>query len=399
MRKGLTIFAIWAAGLGAAGQFGKMSVAYPALEFVYSGHSADGYPAQSAVAIGLILSVVGMVGLVFGTTAGLIVARIGARRALVAALALGAGISLVQASFPPYPVMLLTRVLEGASHLAIVVVGPTAIAGLASARFQGAAMTLWSSFFGVAYAVLFWLGPDLMAEQGPGALFTLHAGWMALLAAILWFLLPGDRETAHHGKTESLLAAHRAIYASPWLAAPATGFVCYTVTYVAVLTLLPAQMGDMGGFIGVAMPLVSIAVSLSLGVWLLGRMPAVQLVQGGFAAAILAAFGLWMAWGGALAVGFALGIAASLGIVQGASFAALAQLNPEAEDRAKAAGAIAQLGNLGTTSGTPLLVWAMEKAGHTGLALFLIGFSALGIVIHAAQKRRRQISAEPRPLR
>ena len=390
MRKGLTIFAIWAAGLGAAGQFGKMSVAYPALEFVYSGHSADGYPAQSAVAIGLILSVVGMVGLVFGTTAGLIVARIGARRALVAALALGAGISLVQASFPPYPVMLATRVLEGASHLAIVVVGPTAIAGLASARFQGAAMTLWSSFFGVAYAVLFWLGPDLMAEQGPGALFTLHAGWMALLAAILWFLLPGDRETTQRGKTESLLAAHRAIYASPWLAAPATGFVCYTVTYVAVLTLLPAQMGDMGGFIGVAMPLVSIAVSLSLGVWLLGRMPAVQLVQGGFAAAILAAFGLWLAWGGALAVGFALGIAASLGIVQGASFAALAQLNPEAEDRAKAAGAIAQLGNLGTTTGTPMLVWATEKAGATGLAMFLIGFSALGILIHAVQTRRRR---------
>lgn len=397
MRRGLTIFAIWAAGLGAAGQFGKMSVAYPALELVYSGQSAAGYPAQSAVAIGLILSVVGMVGLVFGTTAGLIVARIGARRALVAALALGAGISLVQAAFPPYPVMLLTRVLEGASHLAIVVVGPTAIAGLASARLQGAAMTLWSSFFGVAYAVLFWLGPDIMVEQGPGALFILHAGWMALLAAILWFLLPQDGAGARHGRTESLLDAHRAIYASPWLAAPATGFVCYTVTYVAVLTLLPAQMGDMGGFIGVAMPLVSIVVSLTLGVWLLGRMSAVQLVQAGFAAAILAAFGLWLAWGGALAVGFALGIAASLGIVQGASFAALAQLNPEAEDRAKAAGAIAQLGNLGTTSGTPLLVWAMEKAGHTGLALFLIGFSGLGIVIHAAQHRRR-INAEPRPL-
>lgn len=155
----------------------------------------------------------------------------------------------------------------------------------------------------------------------------------------------------------------------------------------------------MGSFIGVAMPLVSIAVSLTLGVWLLGRMPAVHLVQAGYAAAILAAFGLWLTWAGPLAPGFALGIAASLGIVQGASFAALAQLNPEPEDRAKAAGAIAQLGNLGTTSGTPLLVWAMEKAGHTGLALFLIGFSALGIAIHAAQKRRRQLSAEPRPLR
>jgi DHA1 family inner membrane transport protein len=51
--------------------------------------------------------------------------------------------------------MMLSRVLEGLSHLAIVVVGPTAIAGLAPGRGQGAAMTLWSSFFGVTYAVLF----------------------------------------------------------------------------------------------------------------------------------------------------------------------------------------------------------------------------------------------------
>ena len=90
MRAALTIFAIWAAGLGAAAQFGKMSVAYPALEFVYSGKSVAGYAAQSAVAIGLILSVVGLVGLIFGTTAGLLVARIGPRRAILAALLLGA---------------------------------------------------------------------------------------------------------------------------------------------------------------------------------------------------------------------------------------------------------------------------------------------------------------------
>lgn len=389
MRAALTIFAIWAAGLGAAAQFGKMSVAYPALEHVYSGRSAMGYPAQTAVAIGLILSVVGLVGLIFGTTAGLLVARIGPKRAIVAALLLGAVVSAAQISLPSYPVMILTRILEGVSHLAIVVVGPTAIAGLASGRGQGAAMTLWSSFFGVTYAVLFYFGPDLLRDHGPGFLFGLHAGWMAGLAGVLWLLLPKDTKSLSTGAGASLWSEHRAIYASPFLAAPAMGFVCYTVTYVAVLTLLPAQMGDMGGFIGVAMPLVSIAVSLTLGVWLLGRMSAVHLVQSGFAVAIVAAAGLWLAWGEAAATGFALMIAASLGIVQGASFAALAALNPAAEDRAKGAGAIAQLGNLGTTTGTPMLVWAMEKAGQTGLALFLIGFSALGIVIHALQARRR----------
>lgn len=389
MRAALTIFAIWAAGLGAAAQFGKMSVAYPALEFVYSGKSAAGYAAQSAVAIGLILSVVGMVGLVFGTTAGLFVARIGPRRAIVAALALGAAISLAQASLPPYPVMMLTRLMEGVSHLAIVVVGPTAIAGLAPARFQGAAMTLWSSFFGVAYAGLFWFGPPLMAQEGPQALFFLHAGWMAVCAGVLYALLPADPPSDSGARRGNLWQEHRAIYASPFLAAPAMGFACYTITYVAVLTLLPAQMGDRGGFIGVAMPLVSIAVSLTLGVWLLGRMRAVRLVQAGFGAAMLGALGLWALWGQGAASGFALLVAASLGIVQGASFAALAELNPTAEDRARGAGAIAQLGNLGTTSGTPLLVFMLDKSGEAGLALFLIGFSALGIAIHALQARRR----------
>jgi MFS family permease len=335
------------------------------------------------------LSIVGTVGLILGTTSGLWVARIGPRRAMVAALVLGALVSAVQMSFPPYPLMLASRVLEGLSHLAIVVVGPTAIAGLAGGRGQGAAMTLWSSFFGVAYAVLFWIGPQILDARGPGYLFGLHAGWMAALAAILWLLMPADPRVEAVAQRPSLLSEHRAIYASPFLAAPAMGFACYAVTYVAVLTLLPAQMGEMGGFIGVAMPLVSIAVSLTLGVWLLGHLQAVALVKAGFVAAMIAAVGLWEFWAQPMAVLFALAVAAALGIVQGASFAALAELNPSPEGRAKAAGAIAQLGNLGTTTGTPMLVWAMEKAGQTGLALFLIGFSALGIALHRLQAQRR----------
>jgi hypothetical protein len=286
--------------------------------------------------------------------------------------------------------MMLSRVVEGFSHLAIVVVGPTAIAGLAGVRWQGAAMTLWSSFFGVAYAILFWLGPRLVLADGPASLFFAHAGWMLVCAVVLFLLLSPDRRAAVAAGGGSLMAQHLAIYASPFLAAPAMGFVCYTVTYVAVLTLLPAMMGEAGGFIGVAMPLVSIVLSLTLGVWLLGRMRAVHLVQAGFLGAILCTVALWLFWGQGAAVILALGVAGCLGIVQGASFAALAELNPDVEARAKAAGAIAQLGNLGTVTGTPLLVWLVAQAGEAGLALFLIGFSAFGIVIHILQARRRQ---------
>ncbi len=383
MRAVLTVLALWAAGLGAAAQFGKISVLYQTLQSTYAAHAGVG--------IGLMVSIVGIVGLIFGTTAGLLVAKIGPRRAILAALALGAVVSLIQSSLPAYPLMMLTRVLEGVSHLTIVVVGPTAIAGVTSQRHQGLAMTLWSSFFGVTYAALAYFAPGLVATYGPGALFQLHGVWMLLCFAALLALLPLDPPHHQTPGQGNLLAQHIAIYTSPYLAAPAMGFVCYTVTYVAVLTLLPAAVTPgWGGFIGVAMPLVSIAVSLSLGVWLLSKLPAFRLVQAGFAVAILASLGLWLTWGqGTSEAAFALLMAAALGVVQGASFASLAQINPNAEDRARGAGAIAQLGNLGTTTGTPLLALIMVQAGATGLALFLISFSALGIAIHAWQLRRR----------
>ncbi|MBI1171230.1 MFS transporter [bacterium] len=382
MRAGLTIFALWCAGLGAAAQFGKISIAYEALGLAY--------PAEAGVWIGLMVSIVGMVGLVFGTTAGLVVARVGARRAILAALLLGAVVSLVESFLPPYPLMMLARVLEGCSHLCIVVVGPTAIAAVAPPARQGAAMTLWSSFFGLTYAVLAWIGPGILASGGIAGLFRLHALWLVLCAAALLPLMPGDVRPAVAAGQKSLLRQHVEIYASPFLAAPATGFVCYTVTYVAVLTLMPPMLGAWGGFVGVALPLVSIGVSLSLGVWLLGRVSAVRLVQAGFAVACCATILLWTFWGQGLAmVAAALLLGASLGIVQGASFASIPQLNHAPQDRARAAGAIAQLGNLGTVTGTPLLALLIERAGVTGLTLFLLGFSLLGLMIHALQASRR----------
>lgn len=379
----LIILALWTAGLGAAAQFGKMSVIYDQL--------GELYPDHRGVGIGIMVSIIGIIGLIFGTTAGMLVACIGPRRAILGALALGAAVSLFQSFLPSYPWMLASRVPEGVSHLGIVVVGPTAIAAAAPKQFQALVMTLWGTFFGVAFTVLALFGPGLAASQGPGALFLAHALWLILCLAALWRLMPADPLPTGGINKTSVLAQHGAIYSSPRIAAPATGFVCYTFTYVAVLTLLPGALSpDWGHYTAVAMPLVSICVSLTFGVWLLGRMSAVRVVQLGFALAILASLGLWASWGqGGVEAVFACLLAAAMGTVQGASFASIPQLNDAPQDRARAAGAIAQLGNLGTTSGTPLLALVLLYAGVTGLTFFLIGFSALGILLHMVQERRR----------
>jgi predicted MFS family arabinose efflux permease len=377
------ILLLWCAGLGSAAQFGKLSFAFDLM--------AARYPEQGAAGIGLIVSIVGIVGLIFGTTAGLLVARIGPRRAIVAALALGAAVSALQILPLPYAALILTRVLEGVSHLAIVVVGPTMIAGLAPARHQGLAMTLWSSFFGVTYALLALIAPPLLADGSITGLFLGHAAWMAGLAVLLRFLLPADPAAPPLPSVAGLIRQHGTIYASPSIAAPAMGFVFYTALYVALLTLLPPLLPEGQRAIAAAgMPLLSIAVSLTLGVWGLNYMTAVRMVQAGYAAGLLATLTLWAGWGeGTVTLLSAFAWAGAMGIVQGASFASIPQLNSTAEDRARASGAVAQLGNLGTTSGTPILALLITSMGPSGMIAFALPLCAAGIAVHTWQARRR----------
>jgi MFS family permease len=382
----LVILVLWGAGLGAAAQFGKVSVLFARI-------AAD-YPGAGAVMLGLVVSVVGLVGLVFGTTAGLLLQGLGYRRALVWSLATAAVFSVLQAPMPPLPLMIALRVLEGFSHLAIVVAAPVLIAQVAPLRGQGLAMTLWSSFFAVSFAVTAVLGLPLAERWGSGALFLAHGVYMALFALAVWAVLPPEAAARLPMlRPMALLRQHGAIYASPFTSAPALGFCCYTLTYVALLTLLPPMVG--GGwqtFVATAMPLVSIVVSLTLGVWLLGHVSAVRIAQGGFAVAVLGGAMIWAFAGHDLPmVAAALLLAASLGVVQGASFAAIPQLNPDAAGRAQAAGAIAQLGNLGTTSGTPLLAALIAAQGTTGLALFVILPSLMGIILHHWLAVRRRL--------
>jgi len=329
--------------------------------------------------------------LIFGTTAGLFVARVGPRRAIVAALVMGAGMSAVQAIGLGYPAMIASRVVEGVSHLAIVVVGPTVIAGLAAERFRGLAMTLWSSFFGVTYAVLALIAPPVLGAFGAGAIYLGHAVWMMGMALGLWLLLPPDPRPAPQARV-GVLAQHRDIYASPFLSAPAMGFFCYTFLYVALLTLLPPEVPSAyRAAAATGMPLISILLSLTLGVWLLGRMSAVRVVQGGYLMAMPGFLLLALVWGQGLGMVIAgLWVAGALGIVQGASFAAIPELNAKPQDRAQAAGAIAQLGNLGTTTGTPVLAALLIGAGPWGLALVAGLACALAVTLHAVQAARRR---------
>ena len=384
-RAAAIVAAIWLAGLGAAAQFGKASILYDELMARYG-------EVAGPAGVGLVVSIVGLVGLVFGTIAGIAVGRAGLSRTLVAALWLAAGIAALQVTLPPYPWMILLRVVEGMSHLAIVVAGPTLIAAITPQRLIGAAMTLWSSFFGVSYTLLALLAPPVVTAFGAKGLILGHAAWFAIFALVLGVLLRGVAPPLHAASGQGgLWARHVAIYRSPRISAPALGFVFYTILYVALLTLVPPLLPDtMSRMAAVAMPALSILVSLTLGVWLLDRIGPVRLVQAGFALALCAAPALaFPEPAPGLALAGALVVSAGLGLVQGASFATIPALNPDPADRTLAAGAIAQMGNVGTVLGTPVLAALIAVFGPVALAGFALPICAAGIAVHSWQARRR----------
>ncbi|MEO0390545.1 MAG: MFS transporter [Pseudomonadota bacterium] len=372
------ILALWAAGLGAAGQYAKISVVFDRL--------GEAYP-EAGLALGFVVSLVGFVGILFGVVAGLVVARIRYRRALLWALWVGAGVSLIQAVLPPLPVMLALRGVEGLSHLAIVVAAPTLIASLSAPEHRGLTLTLWSTFFGVTFTLIVLLGLPLVRAFGLPALFLAHSFWMTAAALLLTRMLPRSQPATDSIAPSSLIAAHIAIYRSPRIAAPAAGWLFYTFCFLAILTVLPPHIApEWRTWTVGAMPLISIMVSMSFGVMALRYVSPIALVQVGFFGCIAALIWLLVAPGSPAAC-FAL--AAALGLIQGASFAAVPDLNPDPADQAKANGALAQMGNLGNTLGTPALLAVLSVAGYAGMVWTAILVFACGIGVHALLAARR----------
>ena len=375
------IWLLWLAGLGAAAQYGKVSVIFNRLPAIYP---------EAGQALGFLVSLVGFVGIVFGVVAGLLVARLGYRRALIWALWGGAILSLFQAMLPPLPIMLGLRAFEGASHLAIVVAAPTLIAQLSALKHSGLTLTLWSTFFGVSYTALVWAGLPLVDRLGVSSLFLAHALWMAALALLLGRTLRAlsvERPTGAM-TVASVLRDHLTIYRSPFISAPAIGWLFYTFCFLALLTLIPPYLpDDLRGPVLGAMPLVSIAVSMTLGVALLRFVPAFVVILAGFGGTVASLIWLWVAPGLPLAC---LVLAGALGLVQGASFAVVPQLNTTAAAQAQANGAMAQMGNVGNTLGTPVLAAVLSVAGyHEMIALAAIVFLA-GALMHIWLAFRRR---------
>jgi MFS transporter, AAHS family, 3-hydroxyphenylpropionic acid transporter len=389
------VFTLWGCGIAAAMQFAKIAVAFGDLQAYYS---------TSAASVGWVLSTVGLVGLVLGVTMGLMAPRVGYKRLLVGGLVLGAVLAGIQTALLPWPLFWLTRVFEGASHLAVVVAAPTLMASAAAPRHRAIAMGLWSTFVGLAFAMAGVLGGPSIALGGLPLLFAMHSVFLALMAVAAFRWVPADGPwvvvaSADRGPTltwlerlPQLLRAHAAIYARWNTALPGLGFLCYTSMAVALLTFLPQHGGDSHWLLAAVLPVTGVAGTFSAG-WLAQYwVTPLVLVRIAFAMVLVMAVALAAATGlGQGYVVVALGLMYCAGLAGGSAFSLIPALNSEPASQAKANGAVAQLGNLGSTVGPPVFALALVNFGVYGLVVAVVICAGCGLCLGlwgAVQQRR-----------
>ncbi|MGR3805893.1 MFS transporter [Marinibacterium profundimaris] len=373
----LLVVLLWIAGLGAAGQFAKIAVPFGVFAQVYPGNAAH---------IGWLLSIISLIGAVFGAFAGALVGALGLRRVLIAGVVGGGLVSLWQALLPGFGVMLVSRVLEGVTHLAIVVAAPTLIAQASPTPWRGAAMALWSTFFGAGFALFAWAGLPLVETRGVGALLAAHGVAMLSIGAVLAWVLPRDARGGAMPRFGDVMGNLGRALRSPFVAAPGVAWLFYTLTFLALLAVLPDRLPpESRAPIVAAMPLLGTGVALLLVPVLLRHVAASWLTIAGFAAAAA----LVPVMGGVSVAVLCLTLYPVLGLVQGAGFAAVPELNLSDEGRAMGYGLMAQTGNIGNLAGTPLLLAVMGRGGEPALIWVVTGIYICACVVLLALHRRR----------
>ena len=382
----LRVVLLFCAGMGAAAQFGKVSVLFHAWEGVYP---------QGGAALGFLVSLVSLMGVLLGLLAGMVVTRVGFRRTLIWALVAGAVISGLEMLLPPLPVMLALRALEGLPHLAIVVAAPTLLAEITDDRSRPMAMTLWGTYFGVTFAIYAALGPWMLGAGGVQLVLATHGGFLLVMAALLWALLPDDRavpdgEVAHPGERLGLrmiLDRHATAYSSPFIAASGVAWLFYAINFVALMTVLPTFLPEATREMQMTvLPLVGIVSALTLGALALKLFRAVPVAIAGYIMAAASVVLLVLA-PGVVWVPAVLFIA--MGFMQSGGFASVPQINADPADRALANGVLAQMGNVGNLSGTPILLAMTGAFDFAGLVVFSVLFYGLGALVHILAARMR----------
>ncbi|MDR2941173.1 MAG: MFS transporter [Treponema sp.] len=361
-----TVIMLWLAGIAGAMQFAKFSFAFDFLKNQYNVNS---------LLIGLSLSVVGLIGLIFGITISIYISRIGQNKILLISLFFGFIISLVQALNPIFPVMFFSRILEGISHLGIVVTAPAIMLLTSSKKHHSIVMGLWGSFFGIAFSITAYAGEPVMELYSISGLFFFHALLLLIIFIILFFLI--EKMDIPHNESDkiSFLTAHIKVYSNWRTFSPSMIFFFNSFMYIALLTFLPGLTGDdkTRELLSIALPLANIAGTITAGIVSQYFVSPSKLCIAAYMFLILLICIIKMSFNNNMMfVPASMVLMMFSGVIQGSVFSLIPNISLSAEDQTNANGAVAQLGNLGSTLGPPVFSYFLVYGKNSVIVIVML---------------------------
>jgi len=379
------VIILWLAGIAAAMQFAKFSFAFDFLKTQYN---------VSPFWMGLSLSVVGLIGLIFGITISIYSSKIRQNKILLFSLLLGVLISFIQALNPIFPIVFISRIFEGISHLGIVVSAPIIMILLSSEKHHSIVMGLWSSFFGIAFSVTAWAGKPIMELYSVSGLFLVHAILLFVIFIILFLSIRKlDIPYNENGKI-SFLTAHIKVYSNWKTVSPGILFFFHTFMYIALFTFLPrlSENENTKDLLLVILPLISIIGTMVAGIISQYFVSPSKLSIFAYISLLALIFVIKLSFNkNALFVVASMVLILFSGIIQGSVFSLIPSISLTTEDQTNANGAVAQLGNLGSTLGSPIFSYFLTF-GRDSIIIIVMLFSVLGAISGIFITRKMKIS-------
>lgn len=382
---------LYACGLLAAAQLGKLSALAPAIAAELQ---------LSLTVVAAAISMIELGGASLGAIAGLLAARLGLRRTLrvgVAALAFaGLGGAWAQGAIG----LLGWRVLEAVGYLGVIVSAPVLIArhtAEAGHRVQGLALTLWSTFVPVGLALGAAWSAAVSAPWGwRGAVTSLGVAGVLLVLAV-W---RSPLHESHGSHAATALPAPTRL--TPAMRCLAFGFGLFALFEIGVLGLLPTLLVREAGLGTAAAGQWTAAASLSAvggsacAAWLLRHGHSLRgPVMVSLAVPPLLLFGVFRAAPEpSLAITLALVLNVLGGVFASLAFALLPRLAPSPEALVRANGLLAQCGASGSLLGPPAMAACVQAGGWTAAAGFGLAVSLLALPL-----AWRALAALPAPVK
>lgn len=373
------IFLLYGIGVLSAGQLGIVPPLVPALQRDLG---------ISLAAAGTAVSIITLIGAVFGLVAGGWCEKVGHSRAIgigVAVMAMAAAFCAISSGAT---MLLAARGLAGIGYLLVVVAGPSLIATTSESQHQPISLSLWGTFVPVGIALAGVATASLAGSIGWRLIFAADAALLAAVLTAAVVALPRSRpiDVAEPRLRRDMPRAALLL---------GVAFFCFALLFLALAGILPAYLVESRGMDAAPAGRV-VAIATAFGV--VGSLAAGWMMRRGLAPALLVAFGLVASTvAAALAFSATLGPAITVvvlagsfavgGLVPAAAFASAPLIAPDVRAIGLINGLLAQAGSLGSLAGPSVLALWVEWAGWSTAPLLLLAVAALGAAAALAVPR------------